>query len=680
LPFGSAAESGGVNFAVVSRHATELSLLLWLGDVDDPLEVPLDPEEHRTGDVWHAFVGGIGVGTQYAFRADKRPNPEPALHVFDPRWRLIDPYGRAVAGLETWGEGRASGPFGRLGTVRSVVVDEEFDWRHDRPLNRPLADSVIYEMHVRSFTCHPSSGVPHPGTYHGVIEKIPYLQELGVTAVELMPVTEFEESDHRFTNPFTGEELRNLWGYQPISFFAPKVSYTRDKEPKTAVHEFREMVRALHAAGIEVILDMVYNHTGEGDATGPVVCFRGLGNTTYYMLDAKGAYLNFTGCGNTLNCNHPVVRSLVRESLRYWVTEMHVDGFRFDLASVLSRGQDGAVLGSPPLLEVIARDPILANTKLIAEAWDAAGLYQVGSFPAWGRWAEWNGKFRDEIRRFVKSDPGMAAFVATRLSGSPDLYRGSGRAPYHSINFVTSHDGFTLHDLVRYEQKHNLANGEDNRDGGPDNLSWNCGVEGETDRPEINALRRRQVRNLAALLLLAQGVPMIVSGDEVGRTQGGNNNAYCQDNETSWLDWSLVTKNADLFRFFRSLIRFRKAHPSLRRATFFQDEPRGNGVPVAWHGLKRDKPDWTAESRTVVMHLPASAEDDDVYVALHAHWEARNCELPVLPAGRTWRLFLDTSREAPDDICDPGAEVLLPRQDVYRLEPRSTVVLVGRPG
>jgi isoamylase len=679
LPLGATLQRGGINFAVFSRHATEVTLVLFpRGETRAALELPLDPRQNRTGDVWHVLVNGLDFGLGYGFRVGKSPNLEPRIHRFDPRRVLLDPYARAVAGLEAWGGGTEAGAFARLGRVQSVVIDEDFDWKGDQPLNRPLAESIIYEMHVRSFTCHPSSGVAHPGTYRGLVEKIPYLNELGVTAVELMPVTEFEESDHYFKNPRTGQRLRNLWGYQPLSFFAPKTSYSTGPDPEAAVREFKEMVQALHRAGIEVILDMVFNHTGEGNASGPLVSFRGLANTTYYMLDPKdGRYLNYSGCGNTLNCNHPVVRNLLLDSLRYWVTEMHVDGFRFDLASILGRGQDGSVLSSPPLLESIAADPILAHSKLIAEAWDAAGLYQVGSFPSWGRWAEWNGKFRDEVRRFVKSDAGMAAFLATRFAGSPDLYRGSGRAPYHSINFVTSHDGFTLQDLVSYNEKHNLENGEDNRDGHPDNLSWNCGEEGPSSLPEVRALRRRQVRNFAALLLLAEGVPMILSGDEVGRSQGGNNNAYCQDNEISWLDWGLRETNADVFRFFSRLIRFRKAHPALRRETFFEDERRGP-PPVVWHGVKRGKPDWTNESRVVALHLLRNRVDEDIYIAVNGHWEPRDFELPAVGPGRRWRSFVDTAREPPDDIAEPGAELPIPALPTLRLGPRSLVVLVAR--
>ncbi|HSD26635.1 MAG TPA: isoamylase, partial [Vicinamibacteria bacterium] len=448
LPYGAASRREGVNFSVFSRHATAVSLVLFApGDGEPVLELPLDPRYNKTGDVWHVFVEGVDPGVEYGFRAERTPNAEPHVLRFDPGKVLIDPYSKSVVGLEKWGEVVATK--GRLEWLRSRVVDEEFDWGYEHPLAIPLADSVIYEMHVRGFTRHPSSGVAHPGMFRGVVEKIPYLKELGVTAVELMPVTEFEECDLTRANLLTGEPLRNFWGYQPVSFFAPKASYAGNAASGEAAREFKSMVKALHEAGIEVILDIVFNHTGEGDERGATFCWRGLDNPTYYLLEPKtGKYLNYSGCGNTLNCNHPVVRFQILAALRYWVTEMHVDGFRFDLASILGRGRDGEVLPNPPLIEAIAADPVMADVKLIAEAWDAAGLYQVGSFPSWGRWAEWNGRFRDELRRFVKSDAGLTELLATRLEGSPDLYRGSERAPWHSINFLTSHDGFTLADLV----------------------------------------------------------------------------------------------------------------------------------------------------------------------------------------------------------------------------------------
>jgi glycogen operon protein len=675
LPYGAAARRDGLNFSVFSKRATAVGLVLWNAGEEEPLlELPLDPRYNRTGDVWHVFVVGVDPGVEYAFRVECEPNPAPAVVHSDPHRLLIDPHGKAVSGLAGWGE--AVGEGGRLRRLRSRVVDEEFDWGHEHPLNVPLADSIIYEMHVRGFTRHPSSGVSHPGTFRGVVDRVPYLKELGVTAVELMPVTEFDEDDNEFRNPVTGERLRNFWGYQPVSFFAPKASYARDGGPGRVVREFKEMVKALHEAGIEVVLDMVFNHTGEGDERGTTFCWRGFDNPTYYLLDpGTGRYLNYSGCGNTMNCNHPVVRHMILAALRYWVTEMHVDGFRFDLASILGRGQDGEVLPNPPILEAIAADPVMAHVKLIAEAWDAAGLYQVGSFPSWGRWAEWNGHFRDDVRRFVKSEGGLTRRLATRLAGSPDLYRGSGRAPWHSINFVTCHDGFTLRDLVSYDEKHNEENGESNRDGHPENLSWNCGEEGPTASPEVSALRARQSRNFLTLLLLAQGVPMLLAGDEFGRTQRGNNNAWCQDNETSWVDWSRLEQNRDLFRFTSRLVRFRKAHRSLRRRTFFEDEKHS---PLSWHGTSLNQPDWKEESRELGMYLDGAGGDDPLYLFANAHWEPRRFELPVLKGALRWRRFVDTSLDPGSDAADPGSEPPLPSARGYVAGPRSVVVLVGR--
>jgi len=675
LPYGATPRREGVNFAVFSRHASEMTLVLFLpGEAEPVLELPLDPRFNKTGDVWHVLVCGLDPGIEYGFRADAEVPAGSSVLRFDPSRVLIDPYSKSVAGLERWGDGTGAG--GRLARLRSRVVDEEFDWGHEHPLAVPLADSIIYELHVRGFTRHASSGVAHPGSFRGLTEKIPYLRELGVTAVELMPVTEFEECDLPRTNLLTGEPLRNFWGYQPVSFFAPKASYASQTGPGDAVREFKEMVKAFHEAGIEVILDIVFNHTGEGDERGATFCWRGLDNPTYYLLEpGTGKYLNYSGCGNTLNCNHPVVRFQILAALRYWVTEMHVDGFRFDLASILGRGRDGEVLPNPPLIEAIAADPVMADVKLIAEAWDAAGLYQVGSFPSWGRCAEWNGRFRDELRRFVKSDPGMTRLLATRLAGSPDLYRGSERAPWHSINFLTSHDGFTLRDLVSYNQKHNFENGEGNSDGHGDNLSWNCGEEGPSQNPEVLALRARQQRNFLTLLLLSQGVPMLLAGDELGRSQRGNNNAYCQDNEISWLDWTLAGTNADLLRFTQRLVRFRKAHRSLRRRSFFEDERR---PAVAWHGTRLGRPDWSAEARVLAMQILPTALDETIYLAANACWEPRRFELPRLSPGKSWRRFVDTGLPPGEDALEPGAEAPVADARIRLVGPRSVVVLVGR--
>ncbi len=699
LPLGTTIKRDGINFAVFSKHATWLSLVLFTPGSDDPIaEFPLDPRYNRTGYTWHALVRGLDPGIEYGYRADRQPNDEQHIHRFDVTKVLIDPYAKALSGGEVWGEINNStsrhSSDRDVKTRRSLIVDDDFDWGFDQPLNIPLSETIIYEVHVRGLTCHQSSGVAHPGTYTGLVEKIPYLKELGVTAVELLPVNEFEETQTDRVNPLTGERLLNFWGYHSISFFAPKASYASNNKNGAQVKEFKTMVKAMHEAGIEVILDVVFNHTAEGDERGPTLSYRGLDNSTYYMIvPGSGVYYNYSGCGNTLNCNHPVVRDMILDSLRYWVTEMHIDGFRFDLASILGRGQDGSVLANPPLLERIAADPVLGNTKLIAEAWDAAGVYQVGTFPAWGRWAEWNGKFRDDIRKFVKSDSGMVSALARRMMGSPDIYQGSGRTPQHSINFVTCHDGFTLADLVSYNDKHNEANGEDGRDGANDNLSWNCGWEGpasgassgagvQHSPEEVDSLRRRQVKNFAAILLLSRGVPMILAGDEMGRTQLGNNNAYCQGNEISWVDWNLAYKNSGLLRFFKLLTKFRKNHPALRYGSFTHQQGR-DGFPVTWHGMEGGQPDWTWESRTVAMQISektpgVSSELSDIYIAANSYWESLRLELPKLTGSRRWLCVVDTMQESPQDIFEQGKEPCLDNQDVYEIGPRTVVVLIGR--
>ena len=675
LPLGATLVRGGINFAVFSKNATEVRLVLFaVGQAETLAEFPLDPRYNKTGDIWHACVRGIDPGIEYGFRVARESHNNGPVHRFDPSKILVDPYARSLRGGETWGGERVdrSVPWQR----RSRVADEQFDWKYDHPLNRHLADSVIYEMHVRGFTRHPSSGVRHPGTLLGLTEKIPYLQELGITAVELMPVTDFLETDSTVVDPNTGKPLLNFWGYHPISFFALKASYAADAQLGGEIQEFKSMVKAFHDAGIEVILDMVYNHTGEGDERGATILFRGLDNSVYYILDPEtGRELNFSGCGNTLNCNHPVVRDLILNSLRYLVTEMHVDGFRFDLASILGRGTNGEVLSNPPLLERIAGDPVLANVKLIAEAWDAAGLYQVGSFPNWGRWAEWNARFRDDIRRFWKGAPDMASAVSTRFCGSEDLYRGGGRAPYHSVNFVTSHDGFTLADLVSYNVKHNDANGEGNRDGLNENDSWNCGVEGPTSDPAVLAMRLRQMKNLAATLLLSQGVPMILAGDEFGRTQCGNNNAYCQDNEISWLDWSRLGENNGQVRFFRNLIGFRRRHLLFRQREFFGQGSRR--LPkLVWHGVKLHQPDWSWHSQSIAVELQFEGEDSDLFFVFNAFEGDLRYDLPPVTPGKRWHRFVDTSLDSPLDIAEEGREVLLNDQGSYRVAERSLVGLI----
>ncbi len=674
LPMGATSVRGGVNFSLFSRNATDVSLVLFAPSQVDPLaEFPLDARYNKTGDIWHACVRGLDPGIEYGFRVAMAGDSAQQLHRFDVQKILVDPYARSLTGGEIWGRGLIDRTASWL--RRSRVIDPEFDWKLDQPLNKHLADSLIYELHVRGFTRHPSSGVRHPGTFHGLAEKIPYLKELGVTAVELMPVTDFLETDCLANNPATGDRLLNFWGYHPISFFALKASYASKPALGGEVREFKAMVKEFHDAGIEVILDMVYNHTGEGDDRGATISFRGLDNSVYYIADqATGSYLNFSGCGNTMNCNHPVVRDLILDSLRYWVTEMHIDGFRFDLASILGRDTDGSVLANPPLLERIAADPVLANVKLIAEAWDAAGLYQVGSFPSWGRWAEWNARFRDDVRQFWIGQPDKVRALATRLCGSADLYRGSGRAPFHSVNFITSHDGFTLADLVSYNVKHNEANGEQGRDGLNENDSWNCGVEGPSSDLTILKLRKQQVKNMAATLFLAQGVPMILAGDESGRTQQGNNNAYCQDNDISWLDWQSAAGKSDLLRFFKGLIAFRKNHILFRQRKFIG---QGSEIPrIFWHGVELNNPDWSWHSRSIAVELQFDGQDDDLCFIFNAFSDGLVFQLPFPAGGKQWHRMLDTSLDSPCDFADPREVEGMVVQDSYSVSPRSVVGLL----
>ncbi len=669
LPLGATLIRNGINFALFSRHATAVTLVLFKpGKEQEIASFRLDNKRNRTGDVWHTFIGGLDSGIEYAYRLS---GPEGMRHQFDPDTLVHDPYAIALYSRAYWGDNsRKSKKTFRC----SLLKTSDYDWEDDQPINRPMSESVIYEMHVRGFTHDNSSGVSAPGTFKGIIDKIPYLQDLGVTAVELLPVTEFDELDNERINPIDNSPLHNFWGYNPLSFFAPKSAYADNKQPGGEIDEFRDMVKALHAAGIEVILDVVFNHSGEGDHRGPKFSFKGIDNNVYYMLAPDDSYMNFSGCGNTMNCNHPYVRHFILDSLRYWVTEMHVDGFRFDLASVLGRDQDGSVLANPPLLEQIAGDAVLADTKLIAEAWDAAGLYQVGSFPNWGRWAEWNGRFRDDIRNFVRGAPGMVKHLATRLAGSADLYQ-SNREPGHGINFITSHDGFTLWDLVSYDYKHNLANGEESRDGDNHNLSWNCGHEGETDDLEILALRNKQVRNFAVLLLFSRGVPMILAGDEFGRSQSGNNNAYCQDNEISWLNWDLQNSNRSLHRFFKLLIEFRKMNSLIRYDSFINRD--GQGPHLNWHGCEIDKPDWSDYSHTLAMQLTGKNPDGsraDVYLIANAYWEPLRFKIPKPPVGQ-WQRFIDTSIPGDGSITEIEQQQLLPELDSYHVAARSVVVL-----
>jgi glycogen operon protein len=680
-PLGATVVPGGVNFAIFSRYATDCTLILFEKGGSHPLvEIPFHPD-HRVGNVYTVMVFDLEIEEiEYGFRMDGPFAPHQG-HWFDPSKILLDPYARAINGRDIWNAPvDHDNPFQH----RGLLIPEDYDWEEDRPLEIPIQDLVIYEMHVRGFTQHPSSGSRFAGTYSAIREKIPYLKELGVNCIELMPVFEFDEHEYDRINPLTNEKLINYWGYSSVGFFAPKSGYAATGPLGMQADEFKTLIKDLHRAGIEIILDVVFNHTAEGNELGETISFRGIDNKTYYMLAPDGRYMNFSGTGNTMNCNNPVVRNMVIDCLRYWVYEYHIDGFRFDLASILGRDQYGMPLANPPLIEHLAYDPVLARCKLIAEAWDAGGLYQVGSFPSYGRWAEWNGKYRDALRRFNKGDAGMVWEVAQRIQGSPDLYHGRGTGA--SINFITCHDGFSLMDLYSYNHKHNEANGEENRDGANDNHSWNCGVEGPTDDPGIKQTRRRLIKNAVAMLMVSQGVPMINMGDEIGHTKYGNNNTYCHDNALNWLDWAMVEQNADLFRFFQQMIAFRHAHPALRSRDHFQHRDHvSSGYPdISWHTTQAWAPDWGEHVRTLAFMLcgkhalGGTAHDDFIYVAMNMHWTGHNFQLPNLPRGQRWHLFADTNRPSPDDICVPGEEKLLRDQRLIPVEARSLVIALGR--
>jgi glycogen operon protein len=680
FPLGATALAEGVNFSVFSRQASQVELLLFddAAAAQPARVIRLDARAHRTYHYWHIFVPNIGPGQVYAYRATGPFDPAQGLR-FDPDKVLLDPYGRAVVVPDAYSRHLASQRSENIATaMKSVVVDtSKYDWEGDVPLQRPFATTVIYEMHVAGFTRHPTSGVTPKlrGTYAGMIEKIPYLQDLGITAVELLPVFQFDRRD-------CPPGLVNYWGYSPVSFFAPHAAYSSRQDPLGPVDEFRDLVKALHRAGIEVILDVVYNHTAEGNADGPTLCFRGLANEIYYMLDKDRAqYANYSGTGNTLNANQPIVRRMIVDSLRYWVAEMHVDGFRFDLASILARDEAGRPLESPPVLWDIESDPVLAGTKLIAEAWDAAGLYQVGTFIG-DSWKEWNGRFRDDVRGFVKADLGMVPRLVQRVLGSPDIYGHEGREPEQSINFVTCHDGFTLNDLVSFNGKHNEANGENNRDGSDDNFSWNCGIEGPTDDAEMELLRRRQIKNLIVILLMSVGTPMLQMGDEMRRSQRGNNNAYCQDSDVSWLDWSLLDRHREIYRFVRTLIAQRlrwleegeesfalSLNELLRRAEF------------DWHGVRLGSPDWANDSHSVAftLRLGRGRRPFWLHVMFNAYWEALDFDLPPAPAAATagWQRWIDTSREPPEDITVMADAQPVPGSQ-YHVAPRCVAALCLR--
>ena len=676
FPLGATLVPGGANFSVFSKHSTGAQLLLF-GDVDASRPsrvIDLDPRTNRTYHYWHAFVSGVTAGQIYAYRVAGPFDPERGLR-FDLEKVLLDPYGKCIARPAGRSREAARDRGDNAATaLKSVVVDTgAYDWEGDAPLGRPFAKTIIYEMHVGGFTRHPTSGVASPkrGTYAGLIEKVAYLQDLGVSAVELLPVFAFDEED----GP---PGLGNYWGYQPLSFFAPHSGYSSRQDPLGALDEFRDMVKALHRAGIEVILDVVYNHTAEGKEDGPTICFRGLANENYYILpEDKSRYADFTGCGNTLNANEPIVRRLIVDSLRYWVTEMHVDGFRFDLASILSRDENGLPMASPPVLWDIESDPILANVKLIAEAWDAAGLYQVGRFVG-DSWKEWNGRFRDDVRAFLKGDNGTARALAFRLTGSPDIYEQEEREAEQSINFVTCHDGFTLNDLVSYNGKHNEVNKEGNRDGADYNLSWNCGVEGSTADPEVERLRNRQVKNFLTVTLLAIGMPMLLMGDEVRRTQRGNNNGFCQNNEISWFDWTLVDEHAGLHRFVRELIALRMNRDLPVKVLDMTLNELLRRQPVQWHGVKLNSPDWGHQSHTLAATVRLLGYPLQLHIIINAYWETLEFEIPPLSQAQDqWRRCVDTFRDPPADICGWANAPTL-QGSTCRIQPRSVVLLLAK--
>jgi len=702
MPLGATVTADGINFAIFSRHATRVWLLLFDNPTDGrpSHEIELLPADHYTGDIWHAHLSGLKHGQLYLYRMDGPYQPEEG-HRYNRYKPLLDPYTKALTGGFRWDFSQAFGyvrssknqdlsfstTTNLAGMPKCIAYgDDGFDWQGDRPLNRPLNETIIYETHVRSLTYHPNAATENPGTFWGVVEKIPYFKELGVTAIELLPINIFDEWEFNRYDPHSGKPLRNYWGYNTMAFFAPKGHYSHHPTDRgEQVIAFKEMVRELHKAGLEVILDVVFNHTAEGNHLGPTFSFKGIDNRIYYLLEEDLRYYkNFSGVGNSLNCNHPIVQDFVIDCLRYWVQEMHVDGFRFDLATSLSRDRWGHLSGNPALPARIAEDPLLRTAKIIAEPWDIGG-YQVGQFPG-GRWAEWNDRYRDEVRQFWRGDPGMTGALATRLAGSADLYSPYGRTPGHSINFVAAHDGFTLNDLVSYNHKHNKANGENNRDGHNHNYSYNYGEEGQTTDPEIEAIRNRQVKNFLATLLLSQGTPMLNGGDEFRRTQQGNNNAYCQHNEISWYNWDFLERHADIYRFTRLVIALRQKHPVFRRTKFFQgqDYDQDQFKDIHWYSSSGEDAEWDPTDQRLMCLLDGSREetgadrdDVDVLMMLNATDRPHLFYLPPTPHDDHWRLALDTGRPAPEDIYTPGEEPELTPTPTYEVKDRSMVVLIS---
>lgn len=680
LPLGAHITDKGINFAVFSRHATRMALLLYSASSNqEPAEeIALDPHGNRTGDIWHIFVAGLKPGAFYLYRADGPGGPLEGQR-FDWQLPLLDPYAKAVSGDFKWDF------LGRLPRPKAIACAVEFDWQGDKPLNYPLERCIIYEAHVKGLTQR--AGVNSPGSYQGVIEAIPYLKNLNITSLELLPVFEFDEFEYSHLNPQTGLPVKNYWGYSTIGFFAPKSGYSSSGSTSQQINEFKTMVRELHKAGIEVILDVVFNHTAEGNESGPTIHFKGFDNSIYYMLyEDRRYYWNYTGCGNTVNANHPIVRNFIVDCLRYWVVEMHVDGFRFDLASVLTRGKYGDLLDNPPLIEKIAEDPILRCTKLIAEPWDAGGAYQAGSFPS-RRFAEWNDRFRDDMRRYWRNDAGSAPAAATRLSGSSDLYAKSRRPPSFSINYITSHDGFTLNDLTSYNYKHNENNGENNKDGSDNNLSWNCGEEGPSQNAAIEELRLRQIKNFLLSLALARGTPMFLGGDEFRRTQNGNNNAYCHDNEISWFDWDLMRKNQSLLRFYQELLALRQRHAVFTRPLFFSGQTKGGALfpDAAWYNAEGRPHPWEAQDNALCCRLSGEKQsletdkgDNDFLLLLNPAPIPRTFALPPPRPQCQWHAKADTSLPSPQDILARGQSQALLEPASYTLQAHAAAVLIGK--
>jgi len=671
-PFGASVINSGVNFSIFSQHATNCILVLFKkGELIPFEEIPF-PDEYKFGSVFTMIVHNLDYDNiEYGYKLDGPFDPSKGFW-FNKDKILLDPYAKSISGRSVWKQEDYPDGYKH----RSLIYNKEFNWDGDKFLKIPMEDLIIYEMSIRDFTSHSSANVKNPGTYDAVNEKIDYLKKLGINCIELMPIFEYDELENSKISPITQQLLSNCWGYSPISFFAPKMSLGAKKEEH--INELKDLIKNLHKNGIEIILDVVYNHTSEGNEHGKIISLKGIDNNIYYMLTPEGYYYNFSGCGNTLNCNNQIVINFILESLRYWVSEFHVDGFRFDLASILGRNNDGYPMCNPPLIEAIANDPTLSDCKLIAEAWDAGGLYQVGSFPSVKRWSEWNGKFRDDARKFIKGDLGLVGAMAQRIQGSPDLYWWKELGVNSSINFITCHDGFSLRDLWSYKVKHNYINGESNTDGCNDNNSWNCDVEGETDDFEVNKLRKKLVKNSIVLLILSRGTPMIYSGDEMYHTKQGNNNCYCQDNNISWLNWDGLEQHNDIFEFFQKLIEFRKQHKIIKRNNMFNVKISKDDLypEISWHGVKAWQADFKYDIRTIAFLYHDDTINDFIYTMFNSHWEAHSFELPKLPEGLKWYMLVNTDDDI--SITDLGNEKYIYDQTNLIIAPRSSIILIAK--